>query len=667
MLSRTSGILFLTIIFSAFLFSQNKQDETVIAKYGKHNITVGEFNQAYAKNGQGSGNVKKGSLSNLDSFLHLYLIYKMKLADGYSRGYEKDPSVLKELKSYNNQLKEKLLIDRKIIEPNLNRLYERGKLEYRVSHIMFTPEKGHEKETLKIAQEVLDSVKNGTNFAQMAEKYSQDRYSRDNGGDLYYITSGQLPLSIENAVYSTEKGEVYPKLVKSNFGYHIIKVTDKRERRFKIRASHILLHPKANENATPEENQAMIDSSRQLADTVLQKLKAGGDFTKLALEYSMDEGSAMRGGDIGFFSRNQTVRSFDEAAFNLKKVGDISGVVKSPFGYHIIKLTGILDYPSFKDLRDELLKQFKAKQYNEIYDNLLDSLRIKYKYEPNYHIIKKIQDIIDTAKGGIDLSKLPASFRAKTIFTAGKLKLSVNDYIDQVKSLPQKENESLAGLPIRQSVAKIAGEQLLAEEADNYKKNDPALKSMLEDYKKGAIIFKIQQEEVWNRVKIDSASVYDYFRRNEKKYMWPDRVKFTELFTLSDSLIHHYKKLLASGANFDTLCAKYTERKGYKERGGHWTLRDINHNDLYQKAWKMKRMGEYSDIYKNFGGYSIIRLDLKDPAHIKTFEEAKPEVSSDYQEKQMKKLEEAYEKKLAAKYKPIIYMDRFEKIYKKNK
>ena len=74
-----------------------------------------------------------------------------------------------------------------------------------------------------------------------------------------------------------------------------------------------------------------------------------------------------------------------------------------------------------------------------------------------------------------------------------------------------------------------------------------------------------------------------------------------------------------------------------------------------------------SGIYKNFGGYSLVRLDFKDPAHIKTFEEAKAEVTSDYQEEQTKVLEKAYEKKLGEKYKPVIYEDRFEKIYKNKK
>jgi len=668
MLSRTSSILLFTLFISVLVLGQSKRENTVIAKFDNHKITVGDFEQAYAKNGVGSGDINKDSLSSLKDFLNLYIVYRMKLADGYSKGYDKSPDVLKEVSEYIDQIKNKYYIEKNIIEPNLKRLYERRKVEYKVSHIMFVPQKGSEEETLKMANAVLDSIKNGAAFTKMAEKYSQDRYSKNKGGDLYYITSGQLPLSIENAVYNTKEGQVFPKLVKSEFGYHIIKVTEKRERRPKIRVSHILIRPQLNEkDAAPQEKREEMEYAKQIADSVYQKLKAGEDFAKLAKKYSMDKGSAVNGGDIGFFSRNQTVRPFDEAAFNLKREGDYSGVIQSQFGFHIIELTGIQAYPSFDKDRDELLKIFKSKQYNEVYNKLLDSLRTRYNYSANSKIIIKIHSIIDTASNGTDLSVLPDTIKSQTLFTENNKTYSVDDYIVFMKSLPKKENESLAGLPLEEGISKVAGEKLLSRAAIEFHDNNPGIQQMLDEYKKGAIIFKIQQHEIWDKVTVDSAGLYRYFNANGKKYMWPDRVQFTELFTLKDSLIHHYKKLLNNGANFDTLCAKYTERKGYKERTGHWTLRDKNHNDLYQKAWKMKRTGEYSDIYKNFGGYSIIRLDRKDPAHIKSLEEAKTEVASDYQEFLMKKLNEEYNKKLADRYKPIIYMDQFEKIYKNNK
>jgi len=666
MLSRTSSILLFTLFISVLVLGQSKRENTVIAKFDNHKITVGDFEQAYAKNGVGSGDINKDSLSSLKDFLNLYIVYRMKLADGYSKGYDKSPDVLKEVSEYINQIKNKYYIEKNIIEPNLKRLYERRKVEYRVSHIMFTPKKGQEKNTLKLANSVLDSIKNGADFSKMAAKYSEDKYSKLQGGDIYYVTGGDLPLSLENAIYSTKVGQIYPKVVKSNFGYHILKVTEIKNRRYKIRVSHILVRPQTREKEA-EKRDKMMMKAKLRADSVYQKLKAGDDFAELAKKYSMDNSSAAKGGDLGFFSRNQTVQQFDEAAFKLKKIGDCSGVIKSSFGYHIIKLTGIAPYPNFDKDKEELLKIFKGKQYNDVLNNLLDSLRTKYNFIENEMVVNKIQSIIDSAKGSIDLVNLPDSIKGQILFSENNKDYTVGDYINIMQSIPKQENELLTRLSFREGVLKIAGEQLMLNEIPGINGNNIRFSQMLDEYKKGAIIFKLQQNEVWNKISIDSTGLKNYYEANQKKYIWPDRVSFTELYTHSDSLIHYYQTLLRKGANFDTLCAKHSERRDFKVRFGHWMLENKNHSALYQKAWKMKRMGEYSETFKNPGGYSIIRLDLKDPAHIKTFEEAKTEVTADYQEYLMKLLNKEYQNKLTKRYQPKIYMDQFEKIYKNNK
>lgn len=89
----------------------------------------------------------------------------------------------------------------------------------------------------------------------------------------------------------------------------------------KIRCSHILVE------------------KLSLAEEILKKLQAGGNFSALAEQYSID-GSRRRGGDLGEFGRGMMVKPFEEAAFALEKKGDISGIVKTQFGYHIIKRTG---------------------------------------------------------------------------------------------------------------------------------------------------------------------------------------------------------------------------------------------------------------------------------------------------------------------------------------
>jgi peptidyl-prolyl cis-trans isomerase C len=108
---------------------------------------------------------------------------------------------------------------------------------------------------------------------------------------------------------------------------------DKNPERFKrpesVRASHILIRVDANADAAAKQ------AARARADELLKQLRAGGDFAALAKQHSQD-GSAANGGDLGVFGRGQMVKPFDDAVFALKP-GEMSGVVESPFGFHIIK------------------------------------------------------------------------------------------------------------------------------------------------------------------------------------------------------------------------------------------------------------------------------------------------------------------------------------------
>jgi peptidyl-prolyl cis-trans isomerase C len=98
-----------------------------------------------------------------------------------------------------------------------------------------------------------------------------------------------------------------------------------------VRASHILI-PVAKDGSDDAEAKAK-------AEALLAELRNGADFEKLAKENSSDKGSAARGGDLGFFPRGKMVPEFDKAVFELKKIGDLAGPVKTTFGYHILKLT----------------------------------------------------------------------------------------------------------------------------------------------------------------------------------------------------------------------------------------------------------------------------------------------------------------------------------------
>ncbi|MCH8169671.1 MAG: peptidylprolyl isomerase [Bacteroidetes bacterium] len=650
-------IILLTIIFACtIMWAQSRKDEIIVAKFKNQSITLKEFETAYSKNVGGIDKAKKGTVDDYKIFLDLYVKYLMKLADAKERGLDKDPSILNELNEYKESIASSFLIEKKLIEPETRKLYERRKWEYRVSHIMLIPQKGKEDSTYKMAETVLQSIKKGIDFSILAKKYSQDRNSAKEGGDIYYTTAGSLPLSFENAVYSLKVGKVYPNIVNTKYGYHIIKITDKRKRVPEIRASHILISftNKGKTDTSMAYNQVKM---------IFDSLKIGGNFSDLAKKYSNDTGSKDMGGDLGFFKRRAMVKSFDEAAFNLKKTGDLSGIVKTRYGYHIIKLTGKLSPSTYEEDKKELVQLFKKNRFEQAKEKLASQLKVKYKYKfeaTNFVKLVKSADTLIVGQSNKSIDKL----KDLTLFSFKGKTFSINDVLSTIKTKKEYINKKMTANFLAKAIDKISQDKVLEIESSRLEDLNPKFADIMKEYKKGILIFSLQQNEVWNKVKIDSVKFLEFFKNNRKRFMWPDKVDFSEIFSKKDSLIKHYSELIKKGENFDTLAAKYTERPGFKKKAGSWGLREAKYNNLTQKAFTLKNPGDISGLFKNYGGHSILRLNKKIPAHVKTFEEAKNEATSAYQEMQAHKLENEYLRKLDEKYKPINFPNKLSEAFK---
>jgi peptidyl-prolyl cis-trans isomerase C len=140
-----------------------------------------------------------------------------------------------------------------------------------------------------------------------------------------------------------------------------------------IRASHILV------------------KTEEDAKKILERLKKGEDFAKIAKKSSIDPGSAKNGGDLGFFSSGQMVPEFEAAAARLK-TGEISDPVKTKFGYHIIKVTDKkMGKPvEFEKVRNVIFQRLSAERQKEFFDSYIEGLKKSYKVELNKEAISKL-------------------------------------------------------------------------------------------------------------------------------------------------------------------------------------------------------------------------------------------------------------------------------------
>lgn len=643
--------------FLLFLIACSPEQSGVVAEYGKYKISIDEFENAYAKNVGGVENAENSTVQDYHDFMDLYVKFKMKLRDAEVRGYTTDTELEDELTNYKKQVGVSYLIEKEIIQPGLGDLYEKRKEELRVSHLMIRPDSTGIEGAMAIAAPILDSIKNGASFEEMVKKYSQDQFSAPSGGDIFYVTAGLLPLSFDDAMYKTNAGEVYPEVVQTRYGAHIVKITERIPRIPKIQASHILI---SYFNPAGE-----MDSAAALitVDSLVAELEAGVDFDELVEKYSDDTGTKNKGGDLGFFERRMMVKEFDEVAFKMD-VGEISDPVQTNFGYHVIKLTDKMEYPSFEEERENLKKLFEKQRYQVEYDNLIDSLRAKYNFTVNDETVDLFMEKSDSVRFGMEYPNLDL-VKDKVLFSyAGKI-VTAGEFLFTVNSTGTFAGKAIfVRDEVMNAINKVSEDFLKEEEALNLDKVNPQFASLMNDYRDGIYIFKLQEEEVWNKVKIDSASVYNYWNANKEKYAKPEMISFSEIFSLKDSLINLYYESLQEGASFDSLAYLYTERPGKKETSGFYELQDVDFSDFSKEANKLKNTGDYSEPVPFSGGYSIFELNERQPAGLKTFEEAKAEVSGEYQEMESKRLEDEYINGLNNRYNPVIFYDELEKAFK---
>ena len=645
-------------LFSFLIVSCSPEhSKIVVAEYNNDKITMDEFEKAYAKNVGSLEAAVDDSFENYKNFADLYTNFKMKLEDAKSRGYQNDLALNQELLDYKKKVGSSYILEKHLVEPNIKDWYEKRKTEIRASHLMIRVDSTGEAAASKYAQSLLDSIKKGARFEDMVLKYSQDQFSKPKEGDIFYFTAGQLPYEFEDACYKIEKGKVYPEVVKTKFGYHIIKVTDKKPRVPKIKASHILI---SYMNPAGEVDTA---SAMLTMDSVLTELKANKDFGEVAMKYSDDTGTKEKGGDLGFFERRMMVQEFDEAVFNLE-IGQISNVVKTNFGLHIIKATEKEAYPSFEQDRENLKNLLKRSRYPELYAELINNYKKEYNYSINDAAIQQMIGYNDSTVIGGDMNGAN-EIGNNTIFSFANHKETITDFYSRLKTDTEFSGKKFAEDLLKKGINKYSEEALIEEKALSLDKTDAQFADLMKDYQNGIFIFKLQEDEVWNRVSIDSVKLYNHYQKNMQKYYWQDRVGYTEIYAKKDSVIKHYYSLLKAGENFDSLAVK-TERTQVKDKNGRYDLQVVGSTEFSKLVNNLNKVGDYTEPVPNPGGFSILRLDTKDSARLKTFEEAKPEVSGGFQEFESKRLENEYIDTLKKKYSPVINYDELRKAFKQN-
>lgn len=519
-------LVIILFIISFYVISCNRSGKTV-AKIGDEKITLGEFEKEYLKTLPGIDSAKKTTIESRKAFLDLYINFRLKVKDARERGLLDSADIKKEITDYQKNFAPTYLVDKEVVEPAIEKIYERKKEEVRAQYILINlTDKATPQDSVNAflkADSIIQKLKDGADFTDMVLQYSQDMAAKMNKGDFYYFTGGTTLEEIESAVYDLKVGGFTKKPIRIPSGILIIKLTDRKPRLYEsVRASHILIQDKRDSTG------AVVDSlgTYQKALEAYNKAKNGEDFASLVAQYSQDPGSKNTGGDIGFFDRRKLAQPLDSALFEMK-TGDIVGPIRTQYGWHIIKRTEDKPLESFEKIKESLKSEYKRTvKFKTDYQNFVDKIEKEYGYklsDDGFNFLrskldstKTLQDVnIDSLFQIDDKNKVIASY------SGGEIKLS--DILNLL-NVNRDYQRSLLTADLLKTIINTSTESpMLNKKATDEKvEKDDEYKKSVRDYEDGILIFRIEQDELWKKVKVQDSDIQAFFDSNKGKYTKAD-------------------------------------------------------------------------------------------------------------------------------------------------
>ena len=515
-------------LFGILAFITVRAQDSILLTIGNYKVDASTFERAYSKN-KGL-NLQGGQ--DVGDYFSLYLKFRLKVAAALDEGMDTVASFKKELKSYRDQLAANYLTDNALYDSILHESYYRTAHEVKVAHIMVKFDKSKAGDTLEAYNKIMAIYKrlqNGESFENLAVEVSEDTYAKNNRGLIGYCTAFRFPYSFENACFNTPIG-TYSKPFRTNFGYHIVKTYEKRDSKGEVKVAHIMvLVPKGS-------SEAKWIESKQKMESILGRIQKGEDFGVLAKELSDDKNSGRNNGELPWFGTGKMVPEFEEAAFNLKSKGDISPVIRTMYGWHIIKLLDRHGIQSFAEMKAELKKKIQKDERGELPQKIfVQHLKDSYNFKEFSDNLKCFNEADSNVyKGKYDF--IPANCMDLPLFSILQENYAVKDFVRFMKEHRTADKRAKVNDFIRNALTEFEHVKLIEIENNNLESKFKDFKNLTDEYHDGILLFNIMDKEVWSKATHDSIGLKNYFEQHKSLYQWSERLEAT-VYKFSDQQV----------------------------------------------------------------------------------------------------------------------------------
>jgi peptidyl-prolyl cis-trans isomerase SurA len=607
------GLSILCGVFALTTMAQN------ILTIEDEEISLEEFKAVFYKNNNNTELTKE----YLDEYMQLFVNFKLKVRNANELGLDTVSAFITELSGYTKQLAKPYLKNKEFDQNMLKEAYERMKQDVKASHILIqVDEKASVKEE-KIAYDKIlairsDIIADKISFTDAAKKNSDDKSAITNGGNLSYFTAFMMVYDFESAAYSTKIGEISMP-IKTKYGYHIIKVTDKREAVGEVKVAHIMF--KSGQGA----DEKRLNEAKNNINKVAELLNNGEEFSDVAERFSEDRSTAVKGGSLPAFGVGKMVPEFETVAFGLKEIGAVSAPFRTEYGWHIITLLERNGIAAFDEVKSDLKRKIEKDSRGELSKQALFA-----KLHETYKVVNNPNAYTAFRKGSANSVTLGNFTNLKennyTLLTIDNQAISVNQFAEYVL-LNQAAGSDIDAMYIR-----FVNEQLLAYEEGQLEAKYPEYKALLKEYREGILLFDLTNTKVWTKAVEDTVGLQNYYNANSGNYMWENRANATVYSCI------------------DLATAKYVKRAIYKKHRGSITDAEIltvanadaplslqintkkfvKGENVYIDAvdWKI---GIAGDIKTKDGSFIIVDVHEVLSAGVKELNETRGKVISDYQ------------------------------------
>jgi peptidyl-prolyl cis-trans isomerase SurA len=516
--------------------------QTTLFSIAGEPVSEQEFLYVYRKNNISRDTVQPSE--DLRQYLDLYINFKLKVREAREKGLHQQPSFQEELDSYKKQLARPYLTESSVTEQLVNEAYQRLATEINASHILIAINPGAAPaDTLAAwqkAQDLRQRALAGTDFGDLARRFSDDPSAQSNRGNLGYFTALQMVYPFENAAYTTPVGAVSAP-VRTRFGYHVLKVHDKRPSQGKVKVAHLMVRTQPDMSA---EEQA---TAKARVEALYQQLQQGESWDALVRQFSEDKSTAAKGGELQAFSTGQMIPEFEKVSFGLTEKGSIGAPVQTPYGWHIIKLLEREGLPPLEEIRGELEARVSRDSRSQLQEEaLIARLKNENDFSENKAALQALMQQADSSLLQGSWNYQPSEAEgAQLLFSLTDSTYTTADFVAWLSEHPYNRQTAAPAILLDRLYREWQKEEIISYEEAHLETKYEDYRMLVQEYHDGILLFQLMKENVWAKALEDTTGLQNYFTQHQDKYQWQERIEGLVLNAANEQVLKQAQDLLA--------------------------------------------------------------------------------------------------------------------------